>query len=92
MYPSPDYDDFTEEELFDVYEKIDRNAYPDRFDKIQSCLYKIAVNYYKNLSTEEAIRCYFTSHNYRPSDVGVWESCDYSSDGDCGGDGGDGGD
>lgn len=35
VYMEPDYASYTREELIQAYESIDRNAYPDRFEKIK---------------------------------------------------------
>ncbi|KGJ91953.1 hypothetical protein [Colwellia psychrerythraea] len=38
MHPEPDYESYSEDELIDVYENIDRENYPDRFKKVKSLL------------------------------------------------------
>ena len=38
MLPEPDYDKFSYDDLIDVYENIDREAFPERFKKISSLL------------------------------------------------------
>jgi hypothetical protein len=38
MYPEPDFDDYSEDELIDAYENIDRDSYPERFQKVMQLL------------------------------------------------------
>jgi hypothetical protein len=38
MNPEPDFDTYSEDELIDVYENIDRENYPERFKKVMALL------------------------------------------------------
>jgi hypothetical protein len=38
MHLEPDYETFSEDELIDVYENIDRENYPERFKKVMMLL------------------------------------------------------
>jgi hypothetical protein len=38
MLPEPDYDKFSYDDLIDVYENIDKEAFPERFTKINTLL------------------------------------------------------
>ncbi len=38
MHPEPDYESYSEDELIDIYENIDRKNYPERFKKVKSLL------------------------------------------------------
>ena len=41
MFSEPDYDKYIYEQLLDVNENIDKEQYPERFNKIKKCLIKI---------------------------------------------------
>jgi len=38
MHSEPDFESYTEDELIDIYENIDRQSYPERFNKVKRLL------------------------------------------------------
>jgi len=53
MSSEPNFESYTEDELIDIYENIDRENYPERFNKVKRLLGIMDANYTATESPEE---------------------------------------
>jgi len=56
MLPEPDYDKFSYDDLIDVYENIDREAFPERFKKISIILEAKVMEWDKFRTTDPNVK------------------------------------
>lgn len=102
MESEPNFESYSREELLEIYEAIDRNAYPERFEKVKALLgFKDAKNIAFHEDNEDVeidpaiaelnktrrIKEYFDS--LEENDTSIMSSHYGGSDGDAGGIGGD---
>jgi hypothetical protein len=97
MLPEPDYDKFSYDDLTEVYENIDREAFPERFKKISTLLEDKVMAWDKFRSTDPNVKAkrineFFDSLTETHSDYHTNSNgADYGSGDVVGCGGGDGG-